>query len=176
MGKFAKSWSFFLELLNTKLTKLFVWEWLYQKSSWKYLLERGIYVCIYAKFCKIFGAATWQWILKRIHIKTEYILVSLNQNYSEHGKKHDISMTFIFQPLWHNIIVWHICWVKQNPFSDARVSGSTVAAPIFSVSNVSHHNTIICTQCFYVMYAMPPLLPLWQWLLWMCLPPHIEEV
>ncbi len=29
---------------------------------------------------------------------------------------------FIVEPWRNNIIVWHVCWVKQIPFSDKRVS------------------------------------------------------
>jgi hypothetical protein len=31
---------------------------------------------------------------------------------------------FIIKPLWNKVIISHICWVKQIPFSDAGISVS----------------------------------------------------
>ncbi len=79
------------------------------------------------------GTATvhngWYWNTPKWNLISEAFSSKENQNYSEHYKNITFCITlfsFIVKPLRNKLIIWHISWVKEIPFSDAHVSGSTV--------------------------------------------------
>jgi hypothetical protein len=70
-----------------------------------------------------------RWILKRIHTKTEFDLISfsfLEKPILWHGKNSTFCLLsyFVVDPLWKKIIIfiWHFCWANQILFCEARIS------------------------------------------------------